>query len=84
MNESNFLIPVVTRVAVTGVSIWYLAWPVALPTRVIRRGEFRANRSVQPLITVQMELAKMEYWLCMRDQELDPSHPVQHECTWMG
>jgi len=51
-DESNFLIRVTLRASFMGVSIGYLAWPVASSMRVVRRGEFRESRSVQPLIVV--------------------------------
>ena len=50
MDDSNFLIRVTLRAILIGVSILYLAWPVDSSTRVVLRGEFLANRSVQPLI----------------------------------
>jgi len=52
VGESNLLIRVTPRASFMGVSIWYLAWPVTPSTRVVRRGESRESRSVQPLIEV--------------------------------
>jgi hypothetical protein len=52
VGESNLLIRVTLRAILRGVSIWYLAWPVASSMRVVRRGESLENRSVQPLIVI--------------------------------
>lgn len=52
MDDSSFFIRVTLREILMGVSILYLALPVDSSTRVVRRGLFLTNRSVQPFIDI--------------------------------